>query len=478
MKIKLFGKIAMLGAMILATTFASCTKDDPATPKEKITLGEQSGELIAGRPGTATFPVAVENIADDEIVASDIKWIGTTEVVTPAGITPSVSMILYGEATVTMESDGTTEAGVYEFELTMNGVVATGTLTVSAAPELYKAVIKTTHSEELSNFAVAGSGEASIDWGDGSPIEVVTLIPLASTDERDGLLPTHTVVHTYTKAGAKEIVVTTEGNLTGLCVGYTNNATSVDVSKAPALELLYTTMESKITSLDLSNNPELKYLACGYNSLSNLDLSNNPALKKLYCGNNRLTSLDVSNCPDLAYINFDSNRLGYDALKTLFASLPDRSGKKAGELSCLNNQGWGSMTQADTDVAENKNWEVYGSTMSLTINPQNAPVKVGTENANVIFTIVTEGFTDDQIDALRIYLCDEHGNELANIEEAMLAFSKLTIYPVENQGPVSYWLLVYPSTEAKAGTYYFRMVFTVNGMEIESNVQGLTIDPA
>lgn len=49
-----------------------------------------------------------------------------------------------------------------------------------------------------------------------------------------------------------------------------------------------------LTSLDLSQCPELTYLNCSSNSIASLDVSNNKSLQFLYCGYNQLTSIDIS----------------------------------------------------------------------------------------------------------------------------------------------------------------------------------------
>ena len=64
-----------------------------------------------------------------------------------------------------------------------------------------------------------------------------------------------------------------------------------------------------LTSLDISNNPILKYLYCNDNELTGLDISNNPELYNLKCYNNKLTSLDVSNNLNLGFLYCYNNEL-------------------------------------------------------------------------------------------------------------------------------------------------------------------------
>ncbi|WP_305133647.1 leucine-rich repeat domain-containing protein, partial [uncultured Clostridium sp.] len=70
--------------------------------------------------------------------------------------------------------------------------------------------------------------------------------------------------------------------------------TSLDVSNNTALEYL-DCRNIKITSLDLSNNTALEYLDCNNTGITSLDLSQNTSLIELYCISTGITSLDVSN---------------------------------------------------------------------------------------------------------------------------------------------------------------------------------------
>ena len=72
-----------------------------------------------------------------------------------------------------------------------------------------------------------------------------------------------------------------------------NQLTNLDVSKNTQLGGL-TCSDNKITSLDVSNNLQLNILYCDCNQLTSLDVSKNTLLRDFYCNNNQLTSLDVS----------------------------------------------------------------------------------------------------------------------------------------------------------------------------------------
>lgn len=80
-----------------------------------------------------------------------------------------------------------------------------------------------------------------------------------------------------------------------------------------------------ISAIDLNQNTLLKQIDCYNNRLTRIDISNNAVLQKLYCSNNlllvlnlrngnmsNLTSMDVSNNPDLACIEVDDVSLAND----------------------------------------------------------------------------------------------------------------------------------------------------------------------
>lgn len=62
-----------------------------------------------------------------------------------------------------------------------------------------------------------------------------------------------------------------------------------------------------LDSLDISNLPDLTYLDCSGNSLSNLDFSNNLNIDTLNCNWNELESLDASALVNLTYLDCGSN---------------------------------------------------------------------------------------------------------------------------------------------------------------------------
>lgn len=86
-----------------------------------------------------------------------------------------------------------------------------------------------------------------------------------------------------------------------------NALRKIDVTKNPALIRLYVSGNAGITSMDMSNNPNLKELGVQQTTLFFLDVKNNPNLEILHVGNNPLLGFEI---PDgggslpILYYNF------------------------------------------------------------------------------------------------------------------------------------------------------------------------------
>ena len=223
------------------------------------------------------------------------------------------------------------------------------------------------------NFELFGTGEATINWGDGKNHQTITL----SDDDTQviGSNGVHWNVpidckHIYPDSSARTITIT--GNVTYLGCS-DNQLTSLDVSKNQALELLncyknqltsldvsnniilkalscednkltsldvsknhalelFTCSKNQLTSLDVSNNTIMKVLSCFKNQLTSLNVSNNTMLKVLNCHENQLTSLDVSKNTTLKVLDCSGNHLKSDALNVLFGSLHNNKIENGTEL--------------------------------------------------------------------------------------------------------------------------------------------------
>ena len=109
--------------------------------------------------------------------------------------------------------------------------------------------------------------------------------------------------------GITSLDVSNNPNLTYLSCG-TNELTSLDLSNNKALKTLYCD-HNQFASLDLSHNIALTDFSCEYNDnvLGSLDLSNNSALTTVYCDSVKIESLNISNNPALKYLRCRDNRL-------------------------------------------------------------------------------------------------------------------------------------------------------------------------
>ena len=176
-----------------------------------------------------------------------------------------------------------------------------------------KEMTMTTAKAEIM-FELYGIGTVTIDWGDGSPKEIVTL---------DGLYDFN---HNYSSEKLHTITITGDN-----------------------IMMLHSTNIQLIT-LDASNNPELISLACWDNQLTNLNLNGLTKLEYLHCANNELTSLDVSRLINLDYLVFSNNKL---------KSLDVSQLTKLKRFSCGGNQ-FSSLDVSkltnleDLDIRENK----------------------------------------------------------------------------------------------------------------------------
>ncbi|MBR0147037.1 MAG: hypothetical protein IJM25_10315 [Eubacterium sp.] len=87
-----------------------------------------------------------------------------------------------------------------------------------------------------------------------------------------------------------------------------NWLSKLDVSRNPKLKVLYAGW-NRLTALDVSGNPELEELGCQLCYLRELDVSGNSKLTYLNCGENELSTLKITGLPDLEVLYCESNRL-------------------------------------------------------------------------------------------------------------------------------------------------------------------------
>ena len=203
-----------------------------------------------------------------------------------------------------------------------------------------------------------------IDWGNGNLVETEEIAiadEYGSTTTITGV-PTGTgVIKIYGEgiasfdcssrvdgAQVTSIDVSNAPDLADLSV-YTNSLTTLDVSKNVNLTKL-TCYNNPITILDLSANTKLTSLNAQNMELTEIDLSQNTALTTIYLSNNNLTNVDLSNNTELASLYLlntgltsidlsNNDKLTYASLNSNQLTTLDVTGCDALEsLFCMSNQ--------------------------------------------------------------------------------------------------------------------------------------------
>jgi prepilin-type N-terminal cleavage/methylation domain-containing protein len=90
-----------------------------------------------------------------------------------------------------------------------------------------------------------------------------------------------------------------------------SNMGNIDVTHCPLLTgLSLGNGSASNTTIDLSKNPLLTYLACYWIPITSLDLSHNTALQTLHCWNDPITSIDLSHNPAMQDLDCHMCQLG------------------------------------------------------------------------------------------------------------------------------------------------------------------------
>ena len=123
----------------------------------------------------------------------------------------------------------------------------------------------------------------------------------AKIESYDFCLQTKLKVINLTSSAAKEIkgLDKVGASLVELIIP-NSKITSIDISQNPNLTRLDVNQLKGMTSLDVSHNKKLKYLKTSFTPLTSLDLSNNTNLTELNVTHNKLSSLDIRHMTKLA----------------------------------------------------------------------------------------------------------------------------------------------------------------------------------
>lgn len=192
-------------------------------------------------------------------------------------------------------------------------------------------VTLTTANEVGSEFSfVTNAGTLSVDWGDGTPVEVTatgeaikgTLKGQTVTITSDNLtfLDCSSCKLTDLNLSALDLNVLncSDNQLTSLSLSTATRLQDVDCSsnKLKSLSLTRVTglislncADNELSLLSLSDQKDLKYLICSDNSLTSLSLSNASSLETLWCQDNSLKSLNLAANTQLQSLVCDNNEL-------------------------------------------------------------------------------------------------------------------------------------------------------------------------
>ena len=162
--------------------------------------------------------------------------------------------------------------------------------------------INTTNSPNLKELNASSNSSLTAVIGlDGNrDLESFTAFR-AKIESYDFSLQTKLKVINLTSSAAKEIkgLDKVGASLVELIIP-DSKITSIDISQNPNLTKLDVNQLKGMTSLDVSHNKKLKYLKTSFTPLTSLDLSNNTNLTELNVTHNKLSSLDISHMPNLA----------------------------------------------------------------------------------------------------------------------------------------------------------------------------------
>jgi hypothetical protein len=274
-------KQTAIALLMAAITFAASKKDPAPTPVAGVTISQTALTLAEGRTTTLRAEVTPADAENKQVSWTSDK--------------PSVATVADGVVTAVA-------AGAAKITAYAGGKSAACTVTVTGPAPV--TMTMTTAKAGRVSIGLAGSGAATIDWGDGSAPQAITL---SAYNAATGFTSSQTFAHAYAAATARTVTVTA-GNVT--------------------------------------------HLYCYDNDLTTLDVSKNAVLKTRWCHKNKLTALDVSKSAVLNELFCQVNQLGAAGLNALFGTLHgNNTGSKW--IYIRDNPGAGACTQK---IATDKGW--------------------------------------------------------------------------------------------------------------------------
>ena len=148
-------------------------------------------------------------------------------------------------------------------------------------------------------------------------------------------------------------------NVTGVNLTGTNVSDLAGIQDFTALTNLELQNTPLLTSLNISSNTALGFLAIDNSQITTLDLSNNPNLYRLQASSIQLTSLNISSNPALDYLNLNNTPVGNidfsnnPLLKTLSLFNTSTTSIDVSNNSALENLTVGNNSITTIDVSNN-----------------------------------------------------------------------------------------------------------------------------
>lgn len=141
-----------------------------------------------------------------------------------------------------------------------------------------------------------------------------------------------------------------------------NQLTTLNLTSNPKLAVLEC-MRNQLTALDVTSNLQLEQLYCEYNNISAINVVNLSKLMLFNCNDNQLTSLDVSGCTAMFQLYFYNNQIKGDAMQALVNSLetPPNGGYMV-VVDLDNDMSQNEMTAEQVAIARAKTWSVEAIT--------------------------------------------------------------------------------------------------------------------
>ena len=210
--------------------------------------------------------------------------------------------------------------------------------------------INTTNSPKLKvlNASSNSSLTAVIGLDGNRDLESFTAFQ-AKIESYDFSLQTKLKVINLTSSAAKEIkgLDKVGASLVELIIP-NSKITSIDISQNPNLTRLDVNQLKGMTSLDVSHNKKLKYLKTSFTPLTSLDLSNNTNLTELYVTHNKLSSLDISHIPGLTIFRAGSQSNATNHTQVITVKMSTAQKNKFGAIFKIDGSGFDTNGENST----------------------------------------------------------------------------------------------------------------------------------